>query len=169
MKTFGVLFCTLAVVLLVWGIAAEVLADYEYDNQIGSFWSLSEKASTLDQKSAYLDQFVSAIENARLTGNNAIFLKTPDNSIEQNMVALHSLQSRMHEIKTMDVQSFQYQQAISQITAQEQGEAAHLLDVIEGVWYLNHHIFLWSWVDFIKWIALLLLGTVGAVIAVTSY
>jgi hypothetical protein len=132
MKLFGWITLAICLVLTLWGIAAEVFADFEYENSIGSYWSLSEKASSLDAKADYLNKFVAAVEAAHLEGNNAIFLRTPDNSIEQNMVALHSLQKRMNEIKGMDVTSFAYQQAIQQITAQEQGEASKLLGVIEG-------------------------------------
>lgn len=152
MKIISWIVLVALVILLVWGISAEVFADYEYSNGIGSFWSLSEKASSLELKSAYLDKFVIAIEQSRLSGNDAIFLKTPDNSIEQNMNVLHSLQQRMHEIKGMDVTSFAYQQAISQITAQEQGEGSHMLDVIEGRWYLDNHPMLWGWIDLVKWL-----------------
>lgn len=132
-------------------IRAEVLADFEYDAAIGSYWSLSEKASSLDVKADYLDKFVSAVDAAHLTGHNAIFLKTPDNSVEQNLVALHSLQTRMHEIRKMDPTSFPYQQAITQITAQEQGEAGKMLDAFYGIWYLQNHFLLWGWIDFIAW------------------
>jgi hypothetical protein len=152
MKIFGLITLAVCTFLTVWGIAAEVFADFEYENSIGSYWSLSEKASALDVKADYLNKFVAAVEAAHLEGNNAIFLRTPDNSIEQNMVALHSLQKRMNEIKGMDVTSFAYQQAIQQITAQEQGEASNLLGVIEGKWYLDHHFLLWDWIDVVKWI-----------------
>src|SRR6266550_3352381 len=112
----------LAVIACVWlvvMIVGDVLTSYQYERQVGSFWELSVKASTLDKKADYLDQFVAAIDSAHLSGYNAVWLQTPDNSIAQNMVALHSLQKRMAEIRGMDVTSFAYQQAISQITAQE--------------------------------------------------
>jgi hypothetical protein len=163
MKIFGWITLAICLVLTVWGISAEVFADFEYENSIGSYWSLSEKASALDAKADYLNKFVTAVEAAHLEGNNAIFLKTPDNSIEQNMVALHSLQKRMNEIKGMDVTSFAYQQAIQQITAQEQGEASNLLGVIEGKWYLDHHLLLWDWVDVLKWIFIAMGFCVGFV------
>lgn len=151
-------------VLLVWAIAAEILADYEYEKTIGSYWELADKASTLPQKADYLNRFVTAIEANHITGHNAIWLKTPDNSVDQNMVALHSLQQRMAEIRNMDVSSFAYQQAIQQITAQEQGEAKQLLDVIAGAWYLQNHPFLWNWIDFVKWVLLLLYGSMAIVL-----
>lgn len=76
-------------------------------------------------------------------------LKTPNESVPQNMVTLKSLQARMHEIENMDVSSFQYQQAMAQITGQEQGEAHAMLGVFREAWYLRHHFFLWSWMAFV--------------------
>ena len=151
----------LTVILLAWAGIAEVLADYEYDNVLGSYWSLADKASSLDIKADYLNKFVQAIYAQKLAGYNAIWLKTPDNSLEQNIYALQSLQTRMNEIRGMDVQSFAYQQAIQQITAQEQGEASRLIHVIHGRWYLDHHPLLWDWINGVKW-AVLVLTAIGS-------
>jgi hypothetical protein len=162
----GALIILLAVGLIVGWIVAEVRADYEYDNTIQSYWALSEKASTLQQKTSYLDKYVGAIEAAKLSGNDALVFKTPDNSYEQNLIALKSLQVRLHQIQGMDEQSFAYQTAIQQITAQEQGEAQKLTATFEGLWYLQHHFLLWDWIDFICWIGLIGLLVVAIVIAV---
>lgn len=156
----GVLVAVMSI-CIVTSFVYELSVDNEYDREIASFWSLSEKASTLPVKAAYLNQFVAAVDGAHLQGNNALFYKNPDNDITQNLVALHSLQTRMNEIQGMDVTSFQYQQAISQITAQEQGEATRMLSNIEGVWYLTYHPFLWEWVDLFRWLGMLGLLCVG--------
>lgn len=157
-----------AVFLFIWSVAASVVASNEYEREISSAWNLSEKSSTLEQKSAYLDKFVAAVEGANLSGNDAMWLKTPDNAIDQNMVALHSLQQRMNEIKGMDVKSFEYQQAIAQITQQEQGEAGQMLRTIQGVWFLTYHPLLWDWIELVKMLVLIVLGVVGIVIIVFS-
>lgn len=125
----------------------EIRVGYQYDNTIGSYWALGVKASTLQQKSAYLDQYVKALEDAHLSGNDAVMLKTPDNSYEQNMVALKSLQGRMHQIEGMDEQSFAYQTAMQQIAGQEQAQADQLTSTFEGVWLLQEHPCLWGWIE----------------------
>jgi hypothetical protein len=146
MKLVFALLLIATVALGAYLISASIIADYQYSREIQSYWNLADKASTLEQKAIYLDQFVAAIEKSGLHGNNALIFTTPDNSYDQNMIALKSLQGRMHEIQKMDVQSFQYQQAIQQITQQEQGEASHMLGVFEGIWYLNHYRLLWDWI-----------------------
>lgn len=168
-KGIGGWILTTSSILLAISIYYEVIVDYEYSNSVGSYWELSVKASTLEQKAEYLDRFVLQVTKAELSGNNAIWLKTPDNSIEQNMIALHSLQTRMNEIKGMDVQSFQYQQAISQITSQEQDEAHRLLEVISGCWYLKYHWLMWGWIDVVKWIFLVILLIVGIIILIATW
>lgn len=124
-------------------ITVRVFADYQFENEIEAYWSLSVKASTIERKSQYLDQYVSALEHARLADHDAMFLKHPDNEVAQNMVALKSLQGRMHEIFTMDPSSFAYQQAMQQISGQEQDAPNK---VFEGAWFLENHPLLWDWV-----------------------
>lgn len=157
------------VLLLVWRGAADVRAHYQYSNSIGSYWDLSVKASTLTMKADYLDRFVAAVDSARLSGHNAIFFPTPDNDVGQNVATLKSLQHRMAEIRSMDVTSFAYQQAISQITAQEQGEADKLLGVIEGAWFLNHHFLFWDWIDVVVYLLLLAPIAVVAFVALADF
>lgn len=143
----------IAVVLfaIAWG-AAEVRADYEYSNTIGSYWELSDKSSTLKQKSEYLDRYVAALQRpGEFADHDAVIYPTPNNSFQQNMVALLSLQGRMHQIEHMDESSFAYQTAIQQITAQEQGEAKALTSTFEGCWFLQNHPLLWGWHDALVW------------------
>ena len=133
-----------------------IRGSYEYERTIGSYWSLSVKASALDAKADYLDKFVAAIDSAKLSGHDALLFPTPDNDVGQNIAALKTLQTRMREIRKMDVTGFAYQQAISQITAQEQGEAKEMLDVIEGRWWLDHHPYNWDWIGLVIALALVL-------------
>jgi hypothetical protein len=147
LKIMGIL---MFIASLVWGgilIGKCILGDYAYERDYSSSWSLAEKASTIPQKLIYIDQFTKKLENSPMRGDhNAIILTTPDNSFEKNLEALKSLQLRLTEIQTMDANSFQYNTAISQITAQEQGEAQRMLGVFEGTWWKANHFFLWDWV-----------------------
>lgn len=159
-----------AVLLILFWVALEVSASYQYENSIGSYWELSDKASTLAQKSAYLDQYVDALEKSGLAGtSDAVFLKTPNNNFDQNMIALKSLQGRMHQIQNMDEQQFAYQTAIQQITAQEQGEASHLTSTFEGCWYLQHKPLLWGWIDAIFWLSFIGAAITGVVLLMVKY
>ena len=144
-----------SLVLLVARIGIHIYADYDYSRRVQSYWNLGIKASTLQQKSVFLDQYVAALDSSGLAGSNdALVFKTPDNSFDQNMVALKSLQGRISQIKGMDEQSFAYQTAIQQITGQEQGEAEHLVSTFKGCWYIRNHFFYWGWVGITIYILL---------------
>lgn len=143
------------VVVLIWltiNIVSEIRKSYTYTNEFGSYWELADKSSTIEEKSKYINLFVEAFEKSGLQGEyNAVFYKTPTVSFDKNLLALKSLQQRLEEIKTMDIRSFEYQTAMQQITAQEQGEARDMLDVLQGCWTKNNYFLYWAWVGGINW------------------
>jgi hypothetical protein len=100
---------------------------------------------------------------------NAIFLKTPDNSFDENLIAIKTLQSRLKEISLMDVKSFEYQTAIQQITAQEQGEAQPMLQTFKQTWYLVHYPYLWNWIAVVQIIFVVIGGLFLGVIIRSKY
>lgn len=145
MKIFtGIALIVVALFIAGLSIFAQVHADFVWNRDFGSTWSLGVKASTIEQKSQYVDQFVSALEAANLSGiHDTLWFPTADNSFDSNLMALQSLQSRLKTVQGMDENSFQYQTAIQQITAQEQDEATDTLNVVEGAWYKKNHFILW--------------------------
>lgn len=137
----------------------------KYENEVGSYWSLADKSSTIPAKAAYIDKFVDALTSQHLEGkHNAIWLENPDNNFDMNFTALKTLQLRLHEIEKMDVTSFEYNTAINQITAQEQGEAGAMIGVFHGVWFKEHAFMWWDWVaglTIFSLIVMLILGIVN--------
>lgn len=159
-KTIAIIITMISIIWLVTIIVSAVIVSYEYDKTISSYWELSDKASTVTQKSLQVDKYVLALENSGLQGQyDAVVFKTPDNSFDENFTALLTLQSRLHQIDTMDVNSFQYNTAIQQITEQEQGEACAMLSVFKGCWYKTHYLFLWNWIAWVQ-----ILTTIGLII-----
>jgi len=147
MKATCIILTVVCSVILILDIAVGIIGSYQYEKDFASYWNLADKASTIPQKAQYIDKFVDALAESELVGkHNALFLITLDNSFDLNLDALRSLQLRLHEIETMDVTSFEYQTAMQQITAQEQGEANAMLSVFRGVWWKTHHLFLWNWI-----------------------
>ena len=146
MKILGVIFIVLSVLfagILLW---CGVNANYQYEKDVYSFWSLADKSSSLTEKSKYVDEYIGALEKSNHAEYSAVWLKTPDNSFSKNLDALKSLGKRLQEIQTMDVQSFAYQTAIQQITAQEQGEAKSMNSVLNNCWCLANYPILWGWI-----------------------
>lgn len=146
MKTFLTILAASVLLLIVW-IVAYLRADYYYEANVQSEWELADKSSTIPAKREHLDRFVATLERQNLQGRyDALIFPTPNNSFDANFAALKTLQSRLQEIEGMDVKSFEYQTAIQQITAQEQGEAQSMLKTFFGAWMLREHFLLWDWV-----------------------
>jgi hypothetical protein len=153
MKTAMTICLVLGSVICIWQIVISIRGSYEYERTVAAEWSLADKSSTIPAKGQHLDKFVAALEGQGFQGQyNAVIFPTPDNSFDTNLEALKTLQNRLHEIEKMDVSSFQYQTAIQQITAQEQGEARKMLQVFEGVWWKTHHLMAWDWIQFL-WVS----------------
>lgn len=154
--------------VLVYLVIGGINASYDYGKNYSVNWELSDKASTIAQKSEYIDKFVDSLDKSGLQGtNSAMFYQTENTSFDSNMVALKSLQARLNAIKTMDENSFAYQTAIQQITEQEQGQAQDMLDIFRGCYMKIHHYFFWN--EFLI-IGTLLIGilSVGFGVAIVS-
>lgn len=140
---------------LIYNATTVIQSNYKYSKIFNSYWSLAEKASSIEKKIEGIDKFVNALSKSGFEGQyDALFMETPDNSFDENFAALLSLQKRLHEIQSMDIKSFEYQTALQQITQQEQAEAEEMLDVFHGVFMKNHYILLWSWIGLTNWILL---------------
>lgn len=147
MRKLGIILTLVTIVIAIAMITTGIIANYQYNKNYESYWSLADKSSTIEKKIINIDIFVSRLEASGLEEDyNAIIFTTPDNSFNSNLEAIKSLQSRLHAIKNMDVNSFEYQTALQQITQQEMGEAGNMVAIFEGIWYKNNYIFLWNWV-----------------------
>lgn len=161
---------------MVFAIWASILAiafsrsNYEFDTRVGSYWSLADKTSTLAAKSSYIDQFVDALEKENLHGmHDTIWFEAPDNNFDKNFEALKTLQSRLKQIQTLDPNSLAYQQAIAQITAQEQNQAGHMIGVLYGCWMLRNHPLMWGWILGLDVTLLVLLGIVTLIVSLSAW
>lgn len=164
-KRFGIFIVIFSSLLLILQIAAGVVSNNDYVNKHENYWVLADRSSSITEKYHYIDKMVKSFENSKMKGEyNAIWIKNPANSFDNNLKALVSLRDRLDEIQTMDVSSFEYQTAISQITEQEQGEAAGMLSILQGCWYKEYHFLLWNWVAVTIAISLIVLIIIGAVI-----
>lgn len=168
-KKFGIFLTFFATLLLCIDIYMGVRANYHYEKQYDSYWSLAEKASTIQKKIEGIDMFVAALENSNFKGKyNAISLTTPDNSFDYNYEALKSLQKRLHDISGMDETSFSYQTAIQQITQQEQGEASRMLSVFQGIYYKENYLLLWNWVAWVQIAGTVILLVIGIIVWISK-
>lgn len=139
-----------SILLGIYQIKNLIIGNYRFEKDYLQLWELSDKTSTISAKQKYISEFVLSLENGYKKGDfssfNALFLKTPNNSFEANLNALKTLSQRLIEIQEMDPKTFEYNTAIQQITAQEQGDAHNLIGVIKGCYFLNNYFIVWNWV-----------------------
>ena len=146
----GAIFLALGTIAIVFLIVGNVLAKYHYLQDYGNLWNLADKSSDIKSKAQYIENFITALETGDQKGefadHDAIWLATPDNAFADNLRALRTLGTRLQEIQGMDPRSFEYNTAIQQITAQEQGDAYRMLTVFTGCYKLANYPWLWGWI-----------------------
>ena len=138
----------LSVFLLVAHLITVVVASYRYTLHYGYHWELADKSSTIAAKAVHVNNFISSIESNRsaFADSGALFLHTPNNSLDANLAALKTLGTRLDEVANMDPKSFEYQTAIQQITQQEQGEAGDMLSILSNCWLKRTHFVAWGFI-----------------------
>jgi len=153
MKRTGQVMLLVGLVLMAYQIRTQVVSSYRMEKNYTQLWELADKSSTIPAKQKYIAQFVAALEAGHAKGDfathNAVWLETPNNSFEANLGALKTLAARLDEIQEMKPSSFEYNTAIQQITAQEQGEAKAMLGVIIGCYELANYPAVWNWIGLI--------------------
>src|SRR3990167_7688392 len=95
-----IIFAIIGIIMGFIQIRGCIISNYEYNNKIAYAWELADKSSTLDAKSNYITEFVANIEKNKneFSSYNAVWLLTPDNELEKNIMALKTLQRRLEEI-----------------------------------------------------------------------
>jgi len=165
---FKGIFSFIFLLFLAWSflfIRGCVRVNYEWENKYGSFWELADRSSTLEAKANYINLFVQAIESNKndFAEYNAIYYPTLQNKTQNNIEALKTLQKRLSEIKKMKSDSFEYNQAIQQITAQEQDDAKLLISDISGSWFLQSHKMYWNWIGGIM-CGIIIIGFIASIV-----
>lgn len=172
-KALGYLLIVASVIILTLQIRSLILSRYTYEKQFSSMWALADKSSTIPAKQQYITQFLTALKVGETNGvfadYNATWLKTPNNSFAANVKAIQTLSDRLTQIQDMDPASFQYNTAIQQITAQEQGEAHRMLAVFEGCYDRACYPIIWGWIGVILFTLSVVALFVGLMILAIGY
>lgn len=135
----------------------------EYARDIRWHWTLGDRASTIEAKAEHLEKFYATVVEHRrdFADYSAPIYHTPENSVDRNLEALKTLVDRLQQIRTLDQSTFQYQTAIQQITAQEQGEAEYMMNVFMEAWFLGKYPLLYTWWCLLMVLVLLKVVIVG--------
>jgi hypothetical protein len=119
-NAIAILFLLFVVAIIV-GIAAWVVdsfgLNYHYNNEIGSYFELSDKASTIDTKLEYLEKYEKGLLKYGLDkGQSTMNYQTSETDLSENYKVLLTLKERLKETKNLPKNSDAYQWAIKQIT-----------------------------------------------------
>jgi hypothetical protein len=115
-----VILIALFLIYMFIGLVSSVFIGYNFDREIGQWFELSDKASTIDKKLDYIEKFDAAIQKYDLTeGQTTIFFPTRETSLEENYAILLTLEQRLNETANLSTSSQEYQWAIRQITEDE--------------------------------------------------
>lgn len=97
-----------------------LLVDIQYDNDLGSYYNLAVESSTAELKLKYLQKYREEIKKHNLEhGYGAWLVKLPDKKLENQIAVLDSIIERLKDINKMERTSFEYQQALYQISRNE--------------------------------------------------
>ena len=173
MKILGYLLLVGGVIMLALQIRSSILSRYTYEKQFSNLWELADKSSTIPAKQQYITQFLYALKAGETNGvfadYDATWLKTPNNSFAANIKAIQTLSDRLTQIQDMDPASFQYNTAIQQITAQEQGEAHRMLAVFEKCYDRECYPIIWGWIGVVFTMTAVVIVIAGIVLLAVAY
>lgn len=120
---------------------------YFYKVKIGQYLSLSDDASTATKKLEYVNEYVDAI-NKQIDKDDARFIFKQERLTKTaQLVILSTLKQRLEETTRMNPESFEYQQAMAQISGQEYDHTLDSIDnIIHSCWFRQN-----MFVVFILW------------------
>lgn len=97
-----------------------IYTGYKWNEQVEDYFQLSDKASSIEKKTEYLNKYVSVLKERGLdSGESVLFFTKPTTDLKNQFEILTSLQNRMIELKKLQPNSLEYQQALKQITDSE--------------------------------------------------
>lgn len=169
MRSTGIGFLILSVMGIIFQVTKYIQASYYFEKNYSYTWKLAERGSTIEIKRQKLQEFAKLLhESQEFSEYDAVFLKTGANSFVNNLAALDTLVDRLSQIQKMSPISFEYNTAIQQITAQEQGEAQEMLQVFYHCYLLGQYPTVWCWIEATVWMIIFLVTAVGVVLVVVS-
>lgn len=150
--------------LTLWYLTSK--SDYEIENDFVSHAYLTAKSPTIESKLLHMNLLIEGIDECHLSGHNAFWFKTPNNSYDSNYMVLKNYQNRLLESRYMDVTSFEYQAAITHL---ENCNVHESLSVIKSIWYKEHYQLLWDWVGVCFWLFSLVLIIWGVILWISFW
>lgn len=133
--TLWILF-SFAIVLMTVSFISYVVFDYSYNKNFGQYLKLADDASTADVKLTYFKQYRDAVNTINRENAAYVFQQKQYTKSEQLKI-LDTLIIRLEETNKMNPASFEYQQAMYQISGQEFNHTLERIDDIFSSCYIR--------------------------------
>ena len=143
--------------LLGLGLAYSV---YWYDVRVGQYIELSDDASTASAKLHFLEKYVEQIK-LNITRNDARYIfKRERLTRDRQLEILSTLMQRLKTASMMKPESFEYQQAMAQITGQEYNHILNDIDIImQECWLRQSRLCVFElWFSWLPCLVILIVG-----------
>ena len=158
---------TAATTLLICSLAATIIFDYQYDINYSQYLKLADDASTPDAKFSYLKQYRDAV--SAISRNDAFYVfKQKQYTRDEQLKILDTLLFRLDSASRMSASSFEYQQAMYQISGQEMNHTLERIDNVFMSCYMRSGAFFAYWCMF-NWFIVVALGVFGLILALNDY
>ena len=84
-SSVGLTLMALAVIIMVVQIKGCVSSSGNYETEVGCYWSLAAKSSTLKDKLKYINMFITNLKKIKHSDYNTVFYKNYNNSFDANL------------------------------------------------------------------------------------
>jgi len=173
-QVFAIVLLTLLVIWAIFAFSYSYYVDYQYENQIGSYFSNAIDMNTPDKILQQIQLGKQAIIEADLPSHGAMFFPKPSNSMEFQLSHIDSIIERIQAVQDWKDKSYGkdgqaeamgdvYEQKMTNlrkfIKEDLDGTASRSDWIAEDAWYVKTHPIIYLWVIWlIIWIILLLIS-----------
>ena len=152
MKALGICMVIMGIVLFIVSIVFVICFEYSYDKNFGQYLKLADDASTAKVKLDYFRQYKEAVMEIQRE-NAAYVFKQRQYTKSEQLKILDSLLKRLEDTSEMNEKSFEYQQAMYQISGQELNHTLNRINEIFKSCYLRSGAMaywcIWNWIPMI--------------------
>ena len=117
MKKIAIIWLIVLIILIATSVLGTVIANYRYETDLGGYYVRACTAANAKLMNSHLGEVEQAFrDKGWTTGYTVYVFKTPENDLSLIFEQLLDFRARLTSISEMDVQSFEYQKALEEVT-----------------------------------------------------
>lgn len=167
MKIVSWILFVIILTMMVLSVVSWIIRVYQYDRNIGQYLKLADDASTAQSKLGYLIQYRNAVDKNVLEENAAYVFKQEQYTKSRQLKIVDTLVSRLQDMQIMNPTSFEYQQAMYQVSGQEFDHTLQRIDDIFEDCFIREGV--WGFLLILIWWVILIFGLLDFFLFVVVY